>query len=277
MNKNSILPLDSKKEREKKTLQRIIYKRREVLLRWVTKTEMLNVELEMVRQEYDIRVGKLYLKSNQQDLDIIYYKNLLQLLDEGKTYDEAILEIEETYYAQQRKLDQEEEYIRTEQEIYKKRNEAKDNTSFADIKSLWKTLVTMFHPDLTQEPAEKSRREEIIKQVNRAYQERDYNRLKQMETELQVDAYEETTLEKLAQILEDIENEIIRQEEAYKTLRLSVWFRWKINIEKAKKKKTDIFADIELSLLNEITQKIAIIEKIKEEIDQRKTSIRERI
>jgi hypothetical protein len=118
---SNTLTIATEENKKKKDLQELIMKKRALLVKWVTKCEMLRVELDMVRQEYSARVGKLFHKSNQQDLDIIYFNNLIQLINEGKTYDEAVAELDNTYYAKQRKLEEEREQRLKAQEIYEKR------------------------------------------------------------------------------------------------------------------------------------------------------------
>jgi hypothetical protein len=229
---------------------------------------MLRVELDMVRQEYSVRVGKLFHKSNQQDLDIIYFNNLLQLIQQGKSYEEAVKELDDTYYAKQRKLEEEREQMRRAQEIYEKRQESQNRRDDKEIKNLWKQLVSRFHPDLVQDSKEKKRREDIMKRLNRAYEEQNMEALKNMADDAQVSNYEETTVESLTQILVDTENQITEQEQVYQELKESEWHRWKINIARAKRKNIDIFAELERSLLDEIVRKMETIKNLKSKIPE---------
>lgn len=257
-------------DQQKIILQELVKKNKSKLVKIVTKCEMLRVELDMVRQEYSVRVGQLFHKSNQQDLDIIYYRNLIQLMNDGKTYDEAVEELDNTYYAQQRKLEEEKEQMRRAQEIYEKRQQSEIQPEDKNIKNLWKQLVSRFHPDLVQDEKEKKRREEIMKQLNQAYEEQDMDALKNMENDAHVENIALSTIEKLTQILEETENQIIEQEAIYQELRESEWYRWKINIARAKKRKKDIFLDLEQTLLDEIVRKMDTVNELRELVDNMK-------
>jgi hypothetical protein len=112
----------------------------------------------------------------------------------------------------------------------------------------------------------KKRREEIMKQLNRAYEEQNIEVLKNLESDAQVKNYEETTIDTLTQILVDTENQIIEQEAVYQELKESEWYRWKINIARAKKRMKDIFLDLERTLLDEIVRKMDVIKALKEQV-----------
>ena len=270
MKQNSLIqkPINPREEKEKKVLQKIILKARQKLIVTITKTEMLRVELEMVKQEYHVRVGSLYLRSNQQDLEIIYYKNLLELMHNGYSYEEAVKKLDTTYYGQQKKMEEEREKLKWEKEIFNKREKSENNPEENDIKKLWKYLVSKFHPDLVLDAKEKKHREEIMKKVNRAYEEKNYNMLLQLKNEVSVEMSEENTIEKLTEFLIDIENEIIQQEIFFKELKNSEWHIWKLKIEKAKKQNKDIFIEIERPLLNEIVRNDEILHSLRVHIEQ---------
>ena len=243
-----------------------ILKKRKLLTLLLTKVELLRVELQMVRQEYDYRVGSLYLKDNQHDIEIIYYKNILALLHAGLTYDQAVKKLHAKYYAELRDIEDEKEHIRQEEIIYKKRNAATGTTDEQTLKHLWKQLISKFHPDLVQDTEEKKHHEGIMKQINRAYEERDYNRLVSLKNEVYIEKYHEATIEKLTEILVAIENHMIEQKAYYKELLGSEWYVWKVKLEKAKKQQINLFAGIERSLLNDIMKKYAILKKLKNQV-----------
>ncbi len=271
MSKNTSLTV-TQEEKKKNDLQILIKKNRDKLVKLVTKCEMLKVELEMVQQEYTVRVGQLFHKSGQQDLDIIYYKNLISLMHEGRSYDEAVTELEDTYYARQRKLDEEREQMERAKEIYEKRIRANEITEDMSIKELWKQLVSKFHPDLVQDEQEKKRREEIMKKLNQAYEEQNVEILKSLERDAIIENTHDVTIDKLTDILIRTENQIIEQQALYLDLRNSEWYRWKLNIAKAKTKKIDIFRDLERSLLDEIVKKIEVLKFLLEKIEVLKHS-----
>lgn len=263
----------SRDDKQKKQLQSSILAKRKRLTILITKNELLKVELEMVKQEYDVRVGNLYLKDNHLDLEIIHYKNILHLMEEGLTFEQAVKKLSETFYAEQLRMDQEKEEMKEQEEIYNKREVQSEEFSLADIKKLWKKLIAKFHPDLVTDTTEKKQREELIKQVNRAYEEYDLETLQKLERNIHIETYQETTVEKLEEILVQIENEIIEQVQIAEELQMSEWNGWKKRIERAKKKNEDIFKHIERELLDDIVRKYAILKAYKKEIDQRESLI----
>lgn len=256
-------PQLDKENLKKSRLREIIKKRRLILEALVTKTEMLKVNLEMAKQEYMVSVGSLFIKDNQLDFEIIRLENIVQLMNQGYTQDEAEDKIAQNYYAQQEELNEEKEELNQEETIYHKREEKKGGLN-NKLKDIWKKLIVRFHPDLTQDPDEKQKRDAIMKQINRAYQEGNYDQLLKIDHENRVVA--EMTIDNLEEIFVRLSEEIRQQKKLYAKLKISEWYDWMIKIEKAKKKSINIFADTERRLLNDIVAKFAKIKKLKLQI-----------
>lgn len=262
MDKSLTLSQD-KYEIRKLRLRAVIEKKRNILEQLVVETEMLKVNLDMARQEYMVKVGSLFNKDNQLDLEIIRLRNILHNMRQGMSYDEAVNKIAETYYSEQIELEKEQQRIYFEEEIYKKR-EGKEPTLLGNIKKLWKKLIAKFHPDLTQDPEEKQKRTALMQQINKAYQEGDLEQLEHIDQENLED--HETTVENLEEILLRLLRAIEVQTQTYKELKQSEWYDWMIKIERAKKKHENIFADTERYLLNDIVRKIELIKSLKAEL-----------
>ncbi len=256
----SIIPSTKKEELKKNRLRAVIQKKRVLLQTLVVKTEMLRINLEMAKQEYMVKVGNLFLKDSHLDLEIIRLKNLLHLMKEGLSYDEAVTKVTQTYYAQQLELELEQKRMQEEEAVYQKREEQYAKVT-GDIKKVWKKLIAKFHPDLVQDPEEKKKRDTIMKLINRAYQEGNYDQLVKIQEENVAD--QELTIDNLEEILIKVLNEIMQQNEEYKELKQSEWYYWMIKIEKAKKKNINIFVDTERQLLNDIVVKLDIIKTLK--------------
>jgi hypothetical protein len=254
-----IIPSQKKDHLKKNRLHAVIQKKRVLLQELVARTEMLKVNLEIAKQEYMVRIGSLFLKDSQLDFEIIRLKNILLLIDKGYTFDEAASKIAKSYYAQQLEFEREQEQLRYEEKVYQKQKE-QTVQSINDLKQIWKRLIVKFHPDLIQDQSEKKKREAIMKQINRAYQEGNYDQLVKIEHENMV--VQEMTIDNLEDILTRILNEITEQNEVYSVLKKSEWYAWMIKIEKAKKKSIDIFAETERRLLDDIVAKFAIIKKL---------------
>jgi hypothetical protein len=265
----SIIPNYKDEQSQKKQLLAVIRRKKIILERLVIKTEMLRVNLEMAQQEYMVKVGNLFLKDNQLDLEIIRLQNIIYLIDKGLTYEQAVNKIASTYYAQQLELEKEKKKAEEEQKIYMKREEH-HNEPIGDIKRIWKKLIARFHPDLVQNSEEKKKRDTIMKQINRAYQEGDYDLLVKIEQDHLGD--KETSVGNLEDILLRVMNEINEQNLIYASLKESEWFDWMIKIERAKKKTENIFADTERNLLNTIVAKIELLKDLKAQILQKDTT-----
>lgn len=256
----------NKEEKIKKRLQESIFRKRAVLEVWTEKVEILKMELDLVRNEYNVRIGYLFLKDNQLDLEIIQYKNLKHLMDEGMTYDEAVRAEEDTFYNEILRMQKEQAKIEAEKIMFEKRNDMSDEVQ-EDIRVLWKKLIRKFHPDLVTDPNEKLQREELMKRINQAYAEADIQILQEFEDRLQTDYIEESTIERLEKILVDTENLIQNAKETFKELRISEWYGWKKRLERAKKERVDIFAEMERNLLDDIVKKIGILRELRMQVN----------
>lgn len=261
----SIIVSTQKEDRKKRRLHNTIAKKRKILEALVIKTEMLRVNLEIAKQEYMVKVGNLLLKDSHLDLEIIRLKNILHFLREGISYDQAQEKVTQMYYSQQVEIELEQKRMEQEEEIYQKREEHYTQTS-DETKKIWKKLIAKFHPDLTQDPEEKKKRETIMKRINRAYQEGDTDQLLKIQED--TTAPHELTIDNLAEILVKVVNEISKQTEEFRQLKESEWYYWMKKIEKAKKKNVNIFVDTEKQLLNDIVVKLDLINTLKLEIEK---------
>ncbi len=259
----SIIVSKQKEELKRKQIVMVIRKKRTELKKIILQNETLRVNLDMARQEYMVKVGSLFLKDNTLDLEIIRLQNILLLMEEGLSYEQAAEKISETYYSEQLEFEKEKARIEFEEQIYIKREKHKPQIT-ADLKKLWKKLIAKFHPDLVQNPTEKNKRTMIMKQINRAYEEGDHEKLLKIEKENA--ATKETTIENLEDMLLNLMKEIDEQVTIYKDLKDSEWYDWMIKIEIAKRKNKDIFADTESRLLDDIIEKLDHIKLLKKDI-----------
>lgn len=252
----------SHEEIEKKQLRLSIGKKRKLLEKITEKVEVLRMELDLIKDEYNVRIGKLYLKDNSLDLEIIRYRHISSLIEQGLTFGEAVKKIEDSIYQELLEMQKLEEEIQQAEATMRERQNVEPKVQ-QDIKKLWKQLILKFHPDLVSDPKEKARREEIMKKINNAYKENDFELLQILESKLYVDHVEETSISMLEKTLFEIENMILSLKEQYKELKTSEWFGWKERFDKAKRKNIDIFADLEKSLLDDIVKKINILKSLK--------------
>lgn len=258
----SLVKITTKEEKEKKALQKSLQKKQVILSEWMEKVEMLRMSLDLIKNEYDVRIGALLLKDNQLDLEIIRYKNLKKRIDEGMSYEEAMKAEEDTFYNEILRIQKEQEKIRDEEKILESRREVTEEVA-ENIKLLWKKLIRRFHPDLTLDQEEKTHRESVMKQINTAYAENNLERLQELEQLQDGQEAKDLTIERLKEVLVHIENMIISWQDTFKELRMSEWYAWKARKEKAE----DVFADLERSLLDDIVNKIGTLKELKVEVE----------
>lgn len=268
MSQLSLISLGEKeKVRNRRILLSLIKKKRVLLQKLIIRSESLKVKLDILKREYMVKIGSLVTKDNHLDLEIIKLRNLISLLEEGMTYENALKELEGTFYAEQLEIEREEGKIRFERMLFDRQEEEKSDEVMRDAKKLWRKLITLFHPDLTQEPLEKKRREGIMKLINEAYEVGDIAALSKIERDHGVQ--DETSVQSLEEILTHIENDIVHQEMYYEELKSSEWYRFEKRLIRSRQTLDQMYADLEKKLLGDILGKIEVIKEFKREIGQK--------
>ncbi len=249
-------------DKQKTALRKSILQKRQALKDFATKIEMLKMELDLIKHEYNVRIGGLLLKDNQLDLELIQLRNLKRLMDEGMTYEEALKHEEDTFYNEILRMQKEQEKLDEEKEILETIAEFSSETAEV-LKSLWKKLIREFHPDLVQDKKEKHKREDIMKQINAAYVAGDIDTLTQIFITAKKIPLKHATKEDLETELLDVENALLSAQNQWEELQISEWFIWKKKIDIAKKTHEDVFAQLEKNLLDDITKKITIARELR--------------
>ncbi len=266
MRNNVHLAIDITEVNKKKALEASISRRRKKLLKVQLVLERCTREMTEIREEYEARIGKLYAKDNQLDVEIIRYKNILNRMQQVLSYLDAVKEID-TIYSQFF------DYIppNTSDEFFPEDEAFVQNTIqteqfAATIKKLWKKLLFQFHPDLVTGEKEKRKREQIVKKINNAYKNNNYDELQLIESQWYIEEFQTGTFQQLEYVLIEIENIIQALEKQLKLLKASEWYTWKML--KIKNKRRDIFIDLEKSLLDDIICKTKILDNLKNQIDK---------
>ncbi len=258
MNK-AVQTVTSKEEKQKIQLRDSIARKQKILEQKMEKLEKLREELMLIEHEYSVRIGALLEKDNKLDLEIMQQKNLNENLNNGLSIEEAIKKESNSFYndlfSEEERNEEKEQIITTQKQVSKK--------TLLQIKTLWKKLIVKFHPDLVIEKEEKSKREDIVKKLNKAYREHDLETLRALEKNLDDNVIDQT-IEQLEMLLIEVENMIQKTDWQYKKLKESEWFSWKEKIKKSKTKKEDVFSDLEKNLIDSILQKIKILREQKD-------------
>ncbi len=261
------LPIRQLDDVKKSQLKALIKKKQKKLGSIKAKYEMLRVELELIQKEYDVRIGKLFLKDNQLDLEIIRLHQIINLMAEGKSYFEAEVALEDTFYNEEMHFKKRSEEIADEERFFEERYEL-DGEKEKELKSLWRKLILRFHPDLTTNKAEKQKREIYTKQINSAYADNDLETLMKIDDSVELKEKKEITLEDLEQVLANVENMIIKTEMLLLTALTSEWYSWRKRMQKAKRKNEDVFKQLEKKLLDDIVRKIEVVQGLRMQVTQ---------
>jgi hypothetical protein len=246
-------------EKKRKQLQSLLEKKKKTLLQVTATCETLRNELELIKREYYLRVGNLMKRDNDLDIEIIRLKNLLARMRSGMSRKEALDQMKDSYYSDEHT----EAGFDGLPEAYVPDSEDLGNKE--KLKALWKKIVRRFHPDLAIDPDEKRRRDVIMRNVNKAYAAQDYEALEEIYNNNHTVHIVEFTVKDLEEMIIRLENSIDKVRTEILFLKDSEWYGWKTKIRKAKKAGTDIFKELERSLLDDIVKKIAIFDALKKD------------
>lgn len=243
---------------EKKILRQKVQELKKELLVLTEKVEQLKIDLVVIKQEYDIRIGRLYLRMDELDLEILKFKKVKDLLKRNFSLEEAKKIVEETLKARQKTINEEYAKLNEEEEKVEKRKNIPENKK-EELKKLWRSLAHKYHPDLARNDEDRKKYEEVMKKINKAYADGDLEVLKVIKQE-HIEDSDTISAELLKTKLQDIENAIVRLEKEYSMLKKSEWQVWKNNIDEAKKQGRDLLLELEQKLLDDISGKEIILQ-----------------
>ena len=265
--KKSLLQTSPLAERKRQQLKKTIEKKTQILEDLMEKVEALRVDLDFIQHEYNVRIGSLLLKDNQLDMEILQLQNLQDLMRSGMTYQQAAKHEEDAFYAEILRMQAEQEKLNEEKELLENIQDVSEDV-LSEIKTIWKKLIRLYHPDLVTNLDEKQWREEMMKKINKAYGEHNLEALRTFEQTQDISHLTEMTIEQLEEQLVKIENSINDAQGELNVLQHSTWFEWKKKREKSQTTgaKVDIFAQLEQKFLDDIVKKIEKVQKLREEV-----------
>jgi len=244
--------------KNKKELEKSIAQKKTILQKLAKKVDLLQKDLQQIQEAYERRIGRLYAKDNDLDIEIIKYKNIVRLMKEGHTLLSAKDQLDSFLFSKHAHVQSEEATQHVGFDTFS--SELGNDT--IKLRALWKKLILQFHPDLVTDKDEKTKREKIMQKINKAYSNQDIKALLLLESNLFLEEPKDNSISQLEYTLVEIENLIIGLEKQYKSLKLSEWFSWK---RRLKQVKVDIFADLEKTLLDDIVSKTKILNDLKKE------------
>lgn len=246
---------------EKRELEKTISEKEKALNKLIEEIEQLKIDLSAVKQEYDVKVGRLYLKLDELDLEILKFKKIEDLINKGFSFEEAQKIVEETLKKRREQIEEEYKKLNEEEkEVESRKNISEEEKE--ELKKLWRKLAHKYHPDKVGGD------EEMMKKINKAYAEGDLETLRAIDQNGSGNNIETQTIEALKNKLAGIEISIKKIHQEYELLKKSEWFILRENIEKAKKHGRDILSELADKVLSDIAKKENQVGELKKKYGQ---------
>jgi len=246
---------------EKRELEKAISEREKKLNALIDEIEQLKIDLTVVKQEYDVKVGRLYLKLDEVDLEILKFKKIEDLISRGFSFEEAQKVVEETLRKRREQIEEEYKKFDEEEKDIESRKDISEEDK-AELKKLWRKLAHKYHPDKA------NGNEEMMKKINKAYAEGDLETLRAIDQNEVGADIEVKTIEALKNKLAGLEKSINKIGKEFEQLKHSEWYILKENIEKTKKQKRDILSELANKVLTDIAKKENQVSELKKKYGQ---------
>lgn len=246
---------------EKRELQQAIAEKEKLLIKLVEETEHLKIDLSVIKQEYDIKIGRLYLKLDETDLELLKFKKIENLINQGLSFEKAQKAIEDTLKKKREHIDGEYKKLNEEEkEIEKRKTISKEEQE--ELKKLFRKLAHKFHPDIARGDGS------MMKEINKAYAESDFETLRAIDQGGGFGNGDIKTIEELKNELERLEKSIEKAIYEHEQLKRSEWYVLKESIEKAKKQRRDILSELADKVIDDIAKKENQLDKLKKKYGQ---------
>lgn len=246
---------------EKRELQKAIFEKEKLLVELIEEAERFKIDLSVVKQEYEIKIGRLYLKLDEIDLEILKFRKIEDLINKGSSFEEAQKIVEDTLKKRREQIEEEYKKLNEEEkDIEKRKNIPQEEQE--EIKQLFRKLAHKFHPDLTGGD------DRMMKKINKAYTDGDLETLRAIDQSEGVGNVDIITIGELKSKLARLEESIRKTLYEQKQLKHSEWAILKESIEKAKKQKRDILGELADKVLTDIAKKENQVNELKKKYGQ---------
>ncbi len=246
---------------EKRELEKAISEKEKKFNALIEEVEQLKIDLTIVKQEYDVKVGRLYLKLDEVDLEILKFKKIEDSISKGFSFEEAQKVVEETLRKRREQIEEEYKKLDEEEKDIESHKDISEEDK-SELKKLWRKLAHKYHPDKA------NGNEEMIKKINKAYAEGDLETLRAIDQNEVGTDIEVKTIEALKNKLVGLEKSIQKIHQEFEQLKKSEWYILKENIEKAKKQKRDILGELADKVLTDIAKKENQVSELKKKYEQ---------
>ena len=248
--------------KEKRELQQAISEKEKVLIGLVEEIENFKIDLSIVKQEYDIKIGRLYLKLDEVELEILKFKKIEDLINKGFSFEEAQKVVEDTLKKRREQIEEEYKKLNEEEkDVEKRKTISKEEQE--ELKKLFRKLAHKFHPDLTGGD------DTMMKRINKAYTDGDLETLRAIDQGEGVGSVDIKTIEELKRKLAKLEESIKKALHEQEQLKRSEWAILKDSIDKAEKQNRDILSELADKVVEDIAKKENQIEELKKKYGRR--------
>jgi len=248
---------------EKRELENAISEKEKLLLVLLEEIEQLRIDLSITKQEYDIKIGRLYLKLDEINLDILKFKKIEDLLGQGLSFSEAQKIVEESLNSHYEQIKSEYEKL-NEEEIALKNQKELNEEEKRELKKLYYKLAHKFHPDLN------GGNDEMMKKINKAYNDGDIETLRVIDRgNIYIEPEKLVSIESLKNKLQTLEKSITKADSEYDILKKSEWFILKENIENARAQKRDLLDELSDKVLTDIAKQENQLNEFQKKYGQR--------
>ena len=134
---NLVKANNSNDSEEKKLLRGKAETLQKELFALTDKLEQLRISLVVIKQEYDIRIGRIYLRIDELNLEILKFKKIEDLLKKNIPIEEVEKIIEESLKNRKKTIKEEYTKINKEEEIVGKRKDIPEKER-NELKKLWR-------------------------------------------------------------------------------------------------------------------------------------------
>jgi curved DNA-binding protein CbpA len=235
----------------------------------------LEKALSVFHGMYNAKVGVLYVELDKLKLSIEEYRHRINIARKSKGSSTMLQDIEEEVDKtfsdnRQRVKDIEEEASESYEEYEKQREEEEiplSNELQEELKQLYRKLALKFHPDRAKDEEQRREFHEIMSEVNKAYDEKDFETLKRYEEK--ADREErivgETPEEKLERLKEEYNSLLKIIEKLHKNLsdlKTSEIYKLREKVEQAKERGTDLLGELAAKIKKEIEETKPILEQL---------------
>ncbi|HBB56804.1 TPA: hypothetical protein DEW47_03015 [Patescibacteria group bacterium] len=241
---------------EKRELQEAILEKEKLLIELIEKIEHFKIDLSVIKQEYDIKIGRLYLKLDETDLEILKFKKIEDLISKGFSLEEAQKVVEDTLKNRREQIDEEYKKLDDEEKDIEKRKTISQEEQ-EELKKLFRKLAHKFHPDLTGGD------DTMMKKINKTYADGDLETLRAIDQGEGIGNVDIKTIEELKIKLERLEESIKKALYEQEQLKHSEWAILKESIEKAKKQQRDILSELAEKVAEDIAKKENQLDELK--------------